>query len=275
LSKAPLKSTKMPSTYFAGLAWILLFTCIQASSTQRPWRKTELPPAVFRKNFSHTIYHDGLKHFSENRKQANPAVRRWLTPVLVGSLKQSHHTWAFPLCREVPRPDAAWIQRRQMVRYNAPHSLANRPVDTVHGRRAFALQQRHKHQLLRHSGAVGFPPRRQSVRQTPQLGKSCGGALAIDAEAPNLRPSLEGGQCRWNRTPNPSCCPLLWDLTDRKHYHNGPNSQHSWSAGGDPLKNPSAKDMGHRSISDELSIEDSPPPDTWQLKRRCRTRRLL
>jgi len=28
------------------------------------------------------------------------------------------------------------------------------------------------------------------VRQTPQLGKSCGGALAIDAEAPNLRPSL-------------------------------------------------------------------------------------
>jgi len=33
--------------------------------------------------------------------------------------------------------------------------------------------------------------------------------------------------------------------------------------------------MGDRSISDELSIEDSPPPDTWQLKRRCRTRRLL
>jgi len=23
------------------------------------------------------------------------------------------------------------------------------------------------------------------------------------------------------RTPNPSCCPLLWDLADRKQCHNG------------------------------------------------------
>jgi len=28
-----------------------------------------------------------------------------------------------------------------------------------------------------------------------------------------------GSQCRCNRTPNPSLCPLLWDFTDRKQFH--------------------------------------------------------
>jgi len=28
--------------------------------------------------------------------------------------------------------------------------------------------------------------------------------------------TTKGGQCRWNRTSNPSCCLLLWDFTDRK-----------------------------------------------------------
>jgi len=26
--------------------------------------------------------------------------------------------------------------------------------------------------------------------------------------------TAKGGQCRRKRTPNPSCCPLLWDLTE-------------------------------------------------------------
>jgi len=52
------------------------------------------------------------------------------------------------------------------------------------------------------------------------------------------------------RTPNPSCCSLLCDLTDRKQYHNGANPQNSWSAGGDPPENSSGKEI---SIADSTS----------------------
>jgi len=60
----------------------------------------------------------------------------------------------------------------------------------------------------------------------------------------NGRKTAKGGQCRWKRSPNPSCCPLLWDLTERKQYHNEENHQNSWSAGIDPLENPSGKEHG-------------------------------
>jgi len=42
------------------------------------------------------------------------------------------------------------------------------------------------------------------------------------------------GQCRWKRTPNPRCWPLLWDFTGRKQYHNRANPD-----GVDALEDPS------------------------------------
>jgi len=73
-------------------------------------------------------------------RNADPAVRRRFALILVVPLEQSHDTWTFSLCGDVPRPDAVRIQRRQMLRCSTPHSLANRSVDTVHAWRAFALQ---------------------------------------------------------------------------------------------------------------------------------------
>jgi len=68
--------------------------------------------------------------------------------------------------------------------------------------------------------------------------------------------TAKGGQCRWKRTRNPSCCPL-WDLTDRNNTTTGQiprivevleEIHYRISVGGN---------MGRRSISDELSNEDS------------------
>jgi len=69
--------------------------------------------------------------------------------------------------------------------------------------------------------------------------------------------TAKGGQCRRKRTPNPSCCPLLWDLTDRKQYHNGADSRIAEVLKEIHLRIPVGRSMGHRSISDQLPIEDS------------------
>jgi len=49
-------------------------------------------------------------------------------------------------------------------------------------------------------------------------------------------------------------CPLLWDFTGKKQYHNRANRQNSWSAGGDPLENPIGKEQAEWDFAPYMDI---------------------
>jgi len=73
----------------------------------------------------------------------------------------------------------------------------------------------------------------------------CSCRSGVDTTIKNRRKNSKtfaGGQCKWLRTPNPSCCPVLWDFTHRKLYHNRTNTQNSGSARDNPIEKPIGKE---------------------------------